>query len=144
MKTKTVISYVLRLPRKGNFAPIKLGCREAKFIRTKMPQGLPDMWIANGKIYTDVDEFNEVCDRVTPSAYKFKLQAFAYVFSTEVEIEVPSLPKPPAPAPTPPPVVEEKKEEVVETPPVVESPPLPTPTAKKAAKKATKKSAKKK
>ena len=54
-----------------------------------MPNGLEDMWIANGKIYTDQTEFNELCVRVTPSAYKHKLQAFAYTFLIEVAVEKP-------------------------------------------------------
>jgi hypothetical protein len=89
MNNTQTTAYVLRLPRKGNFAPIKVGCQEAKFIRTKMPNGLEDMWIANGKIYTDQTEFNELCVRVTPSAYKHKLQAFAYTFLIEAPVEKP-------------------------------------------------------
>jgi len=120
MKKNTVTAYVIRLPRKGNFAPLKLGCMETKFIRTKMPNGMEDMWIAGSKIYTDQEEFNKDSQRIMPSAYKFNLMAFAYVFDLEVTEEKPVEPAPePAPEPmsitglspslpTPPPVAQKK------------------------------------
>lgn len=144
MKTKKIPAYVLRLPRKGNFAPIKVGCMEAKFIRTKMPNGMEDMWIADSKIHTDIDVFNEMCQRVTPSAYKYKLAAFAFVFEIDVVEETP-----PAPALTPP-VKQETpsmsqtglSEKADDSAPSLPLPSPPTP-AKKVAPKAAKKAAKK-
>lgn len=131
MNTKKIPAYVLRLPRKGNFAPLKVGCMESKFIRTKMPKGMEDMWIADGEIFTNVDSFNEMCQRVTPSAYKYKLTAYAFVFEIEVADEKPVAKVEPK--------AEPKKEVATKDAPSIPLPLPSPPTAKKAAKKAAKK-----
>jgi hypothetical protein len=88
------LAAVLMLPNKGAYSPIKFGCIQADFIKTMMPDGSCDKWIANGKIYYDIEEFNKMCIKVTPAAYAQRLIAIPFLFEVEVKREEPEAPKP--------------------------------------------------
>ena len=63
------IGAVIYLPGKGNFTPVKIGCPHGDFIKTDIAGEPNPLWIVNGKVYTDPDEFNEVAAKVIPAAY---------------------------------------------------------------------------
>ena len=92
----------LAIPAKGSYKPNRIGCLKADFIKTKMPDDLPDTWIAHGRLYEIDDkdearEFSEMCKAVTPAEYQQRMMAFPIIMTVAEEMEtrpcaVPDLP----------------------------------------------------
>ena len=65
---------VIAIRSKGAFAPIKIGSPKGPFLRNDTLFPHP-VWIYQGKVYEDMDEFNADAAKVIPSAYLSSIKA---------------------------------------------------------------------
>jgi len=77
---------ILEVPGKGAYAPQKIGLSHGYFLKTDIPGDPSPRWIWMGKIYSttkaaDIEEFNEVCEKIIPLAHRKRVRCVARLIS---------------------------------------------------------------